>query len=282
MTEGYHIRAMSRRDIDEAVDWAATEGWNPGLHDDDCFFAADPQGFLIGELNGDPIATISCVRYGDHFGFIGFYIVKPEYRGRGFGLKIWQAAMAHLQGRVIGLDGVLAQQDNYRKSGFALAYRNVRYQGVSMAAGPDAPPVVDLMLLPSGPVARYDARHFQASREHFLSHWITAPGHMALGWQVGGELAGYGVIRPCREGFKIGPLFANTPQIAEALFRALSARTPEGSAIYLDVPEPNAHAVALAQHHGMQVVFETARMYTAEPPAVALGEVYGVTSFELG
>ena len=282
MTEGYHIRTMSRRDIDEAIDWAAAEGWNPGLHDDDCFFAADHQGFLIGELDGDPIATISCVSYGERFGFIGFYIVRPEYRGRGLGLKIWQAAMARLQGRVIGLDGVLAQQDNYRKSGFSLAYRNVRYQGVSTAAGPDARQVVDLMQLPLEAVARYDAQHFQAGRESFLKHWIAAPGHMALGWLVDGELAGYGVIRPCREGFKIGPLFANTPQIAESLFRALSARTPEGSSLFLDVPEPNTQAVAMAVHHGMAVVFETARMYTAKPPSVALGEVYGVTSFELG
>ncbi len=31
--------------------------------------------------------------------------------------------------RTIGLDGVLAQQENYRKSGFQLAYRNIRYCG---------------------------------------------------------------------------------------------------------------------------------------------------------
>lgn len=49
--------------MDIAVDWAAEEGWNPGLPDADCYYAADPQGFFIGFLGADPIATISAVRY---------------------------------------------------------------------------------------------------------------------------------------------------------------------------------------------------------------------------
>lgn len=285
MIEGYHIRTMNRRDIELAVDWAADEGWNPGLHDDDCFFAADPGGFLLGVFNGEPIATISCVRYGEHFGFIGFYIVHPDYRGRGFGWRLWQAAMQHLHGRVIGLDGVLAQQDNYRRSGFALAYRNIRYQGVAPDAGPDAPQIVDLLSVPMPQVLACDSACFPAPRPAFLQAWLGAPGHMALGWRAqhdSAALGGYGVLRPCRDGYKIGPLLADTPAIAEQLFHALAARVPRGSAVFLDVPEPHAPAVQLAERHRMTRVFETARMYTGPAPTVAHEKVYGVTSFELG
>ena len=73
---------------------------------------------------------ISAVRYGSGFGFIGFYIVRPNFRGQGYGLQIWNAAMARLAGRTIGLDGVVAQQDNYRKSGFVLAWNNARFEGL--------------------------------------------------------------------------------------------------------------------------------------------------------
>ena len=55
--DGYVIRAMTREEIDTAVDWAAAEGWNPGLHDADCFHAADPGGFFVGMLDDEPIAT---------------------------------------------------------------------------------------------------------------------------------------------------------------------------------------------------------------------------------
>ncbi len=120
--------------------WAAAEGWNPGLHDAGCFHAADRDGFLVGLLGTVPVATVSVVRYGATFGFLGLYIVQPAYRGLGYGMRIWTAGLAYLAGRNIGLDGVVAQQDNYRKSGFTFAYRNIRYRGTatgvtSIAAG---------------------------------------------------------------------------------------------------------------------------------------------------
>ena len=129
------IRTMRPDEIAIAVDWAAVEGWNPGLADAACFAMVDPDGFLIGELDGAPAATVSCVNYDASFAFLGLYIVRKDMRGRGYGLRIWNAAIAHAGPRVIGLDGVVAQQQNYKKSGFALAYANVRYGGT--VAAPD-------------------------------------------------------------------------------------------------------------------------------------------------
>jgi len=96
----YHIRPMRREEIDLAIEWAAREGWNPGLHDADAFHVADPQGFLIGLLDGEPVATLSAVRYGADFGFMGFYIVDPACRGKGYGLQLWNVGWGHLAGGV--------------------------------------------------------------------------------------------------------------------------------------------------------------------------------------
>src|SRR3989440_5534475 len=151
---GLRIRAMRPDEISIAVNWAAAEGWNPGLADDACFAAADPEGFFIGELEGTPAATVSCINYSASFAFLGFYIVREDLRGRGYGLRIWNAAIAHAGPRVIGLDGVVAQQKNYRKSGFELAYANVRYGGI--VAAPDAPQA-GVMALAQGPFAALGA-----------------------------------------------------------------------------------------------------------------------------
>ena len=59
--DAFTIVPMNRADVDTAVDWAAGEGWNPGLDDADCFYATDPNGFLIGRLDGEPVASISVV-----------------------------------------------------------------------------------------------------------------------------------------------------------------------------------------------------------------------------
>jgi GNAT superfamily N-acetyltransferase len=275
------IRTMRPDEIPIAVDWAAAEGWNPGLADAACFATVDPEGFLIGEIDGVPAATISCVNYDRHFAFLGFYIVRPELRGRGCGLQIWNAAIAHAGSRVIGLDGVVAQQRNYEKSGFVHAYANIRYGGVAGVADAAGADIVALTDIPLSRIEADDATDFPAPMSAFLRAWIGAPGHVGRAVVRNGDVAGWGVIRPCRRGFKIGPLCADDRAAAEAVLAALLAGI-DGGEIFLDVPSVNAEAVALATALGLAPVFETARMYTGEIAPLRLDRVFGVTTFELG
>jgi GNAT superfamily N-acetyltransferase len=275
------IRTMRPDEIALAVDWAAAEGWNPGLADAGCFASVDPEGFFIAELDGAPAATVSCVNYDARFAFLGFYIVRADLRGKGHGLRIWNAAIAHAGARVIGLDGVTAQQENYKKSGFQLAYANVRY-GATVAA-PAAPraEIIALSDVAFAAIEADDATVFPAPRSAFLRAWIGAAGHVGCAVVRDGRPAGWGVIRPCRNGFKIGPLVADNRAAAEAVLSALLAKVGGGE-IFLDVPSINREAIALARDFGLAPVFDTARMYTAAIPPLRLERVFGITSFELG
>jgi GNAT superfamily N-acetyltransferase len=275
------IRVMTRQDLDLAIDWAAAEGWNPGLNDAECFQAADPAGFLMGRLGDEPIASISVVRYAGTFGFLGLYIVRPDRRGRGFGHRLWRAGMDSLADRTVGLDGVVAQQENYRKSGFALAHRNVRFGGTPQVAAPRneclqrvGPAIVDAVLA-------YDRPFFPAPREAFLRCWLKPEARDAIAFVEDGIIKGYGVIRACRSGSKIGPLFADGEREADLLFRALASEA-NGDAVFLDLPEPNQAAVRLAARYGLSPVFETARMYRGPGPDLPLSRTYGISTFELG
>ena len=283
-TKNYIIKTMTRDELGLAISWAAAEGWNPGLHDAECFYAADPTGFLMGVLDGEPIASISVVKYGRTFGFVGFYIVRPEFRGKGYGLQIWKAGLASLQGRTIGLDGVIEQQENYLKSGFKLAYRNIRYEGIGDESSVSNIQfnIVPLTSLPISTVLEYDKPFFPDDRTPFLKGWLSQPDSYAIGLTHQQTLIGYGVLRICQTGYKIGPLFADTSKFAEAIFLSLRARVPSGSSFYLDVPALNPHAVALAQRYQMKHIFETARMYAPSAPELPINRWFGVTSFELG
>jgi GNAT superfamily N-acetyltransferase len=276
----FTIRPMRADEITLATDWAAAEGWNPGLNDAACFATVDAEGFLVGEFEGQPAATISCVNYDDSFAFLGFYIVRPDLRGRGLGQRIWQAAIAHAGARTIGLDGVVAQQDNYRKSGFKLAYRNIRYGG-DIAASARALPLTRLADVPLASVTADDATVFPAPRLAFLRTWTGTRNHVGRALMRDGALAAWGVIRPCREGFKIGPLIADDRAAAEVVFDALIAAV-SGARVFLDIPEPNNAAQSLAQSRGLRPVFETARMYNGAVRGVAIHRIFGVTTFELG
>lgn len=273
---------MHAEEVPLAVEWAAREGWNPGLNDATAFAAADPGGFLCAMRGDEMLACITAVRTGADFGFIGFYIARPDIRGQGIGFALWQAAMRRLEGRCIGLDGVVAQQANYRRVGFALAWNNARYQGGTpvIPAGGDVE-IRDAAAVDFARLVAFDAAVFGTPRPDFLRGWITAPGHRARVALGPSGILGFAVLRPCREGSKLAPLFAVDGVVARALIADLAPYRAPGPFI-LDLPEPHAEAVALAQGMGLEKVFETARMYTREPPPMARGRIFGLTSFELG
>jgi len=278
-TPGLTVRTMNRDDIDLAVSWAGQEGWNPGLHDAESFYAVDPNGFFMAEVDGEPAGCISAVAYDETFGFVGFYITRPEMRHHSVGMALLHAAKGYMGDRTIGADGVMNMLDKYTQIGFRIAHNNARYEGIGAVA--DVSGTVDLADVPFEELAAYDRRFFPAPRTAFLKSWISRPGSQSRAVLVDGSLAGYGVIRPCRRGFKIAPLFADSPEIAEGLFAALSSAVA-GEPVILDIPVCNGAARALVDRHGMNMVFETARIYRGEPPDLPLDRIYGITSFELG
>ena len=273
------VRRMSRAELDTAIAWARAEGWNPGLYEADSFYATDPNGFLVGEVDGQPVGCISAVAYDDSYGFMGFYIVRPEFRGNGYGLSIWNAAMEYLGARTIGADGVPNMLAKYESFGFRIAYRNVRYGGVG--GGEEPAGLVGLDAISFNDLAVYDAAHVPSPRTTFLEHWVRQHGAVVRIALDGSRITGFGMLRVCKDAFKVGPLFANSPDIAATILAALRANA-QGSTIFLDTPEPNTAAVALAKHHGMTPAFETSRIYRGPAPELPLDRIFGVTSFELG
>lgn len=281
-SEEYSISVMTAEEIAVAVSWAAAEGWIPGELDAECFYLADPNGFFIGKLNGEPIGSISAVKYEGGFGFVGLYIVKPEYRGKGYGIALWNRAMEYLEGCNAALDGVVEQQDNYKKSGFVLAHRNIRYelsQAQRLTTNDNS--IIDVKEIEFSRINEYDKSHFLFERDVFLVKWLTQKNAVGRVYLSDGEVKGYSIIRKCGIGYKIGPLFADTPDIADALFNSLIA-TANGEPVYLDIPEVNPEALALVTRYNMRKVFETARMYTIGDPGLPINNIFGITTFELG
>ena len=290
MTDRLTIRPMTRQEVDHLVSWAAEEGWNPGLHDAEVFWQTDAEAFLAAEVDGELIGGGAITSYAGEFGFMGFFIVRPEFRGQGLGNELWHARLKRLRARLnpgasIGMDGVFDMQSYYAKGGFVFSHRNIRYRAVisddAALAEDGEGEVVAISDVPFERLAEYDRTCFPAPREVFLRAWIAQPDTLALGCLRGEKLSGYGVIRRCGEGCKIGPLFADDKQAAQKLYAHL-AQFAAGTPVYLDVPENNSGALELARQYEMVEVFGCARMYLGPVPDIAHDRVFGVTTFELG
>jgi GNAT superfamily N-acetyltransferase len=275
----YQVRRMSADDARQAWEWARQEGWNPGLHDCEIVYSFDPRGCFAGFLNGEMISSISAVNYQGKYGFLGLFIVTPKFRGHGYGLAIWKYAMDYLNNEVgvdcIGLDGVLANESLYEMSGFHTAYRVSRYRYVvSCSFRRECPAVSEQGF---SDIASYDARVFRLDRAPFLHDFIFKTEAKTAQAYAGGKLVGFAAARPCFEGYKIGPFFADDIEIAARLAESLFADL-QGKTVFIEVPEPNDQAVKLVNDFGMSPSFPTARMYTGDKHRQDIRHVYGITS----
>jgi len=281
------IRAMHEREVCQLVDWANQEGWNPGINDAACFWNLDPQGFLALIEDEALIGGGAIIRHSESFGFMGLFIVSKSHRGQGLGTRLWFARRDRLLSRLdtggtIGLDGVDAMVPFYAKGGFQPFTRHRRYQlATAVPSVQRSAQVVDLRTVSLDAIAELDRRCFPASRRVFLWYWIRQSGAVSLGFMEREQLRGFGVMRPCITGWKIGPLFAESASVADALLQAfLSERGHQP--LFLDAPDNNPAAKELCCNYHMQEVFGCVRMYLGPVPALDHACIFGITTLEVG
>jgi hypothetical protein len=280
----FSIGQMREDEVATLGDWAAAEGWNPGLSDLEVAWKTDPEAF-IALRDGDVLAGGGSIfSYSGDFGFMGLLIMRADLRKQGLGKVLWQWRRDRLLARLkpgagICMDGVFDMVPFYERGGFKSAFRDVRFEGTAVGTSEPTAALLDSGDFPE--IAVYDRAFVPAVREAFLARWITAPGVVTVGIRENGKLAGYGVARPCRAGFKIGPLFADRPEIAERIARHLMARIP-GEHVQMDLPEANPAAVVMAERFGFKMSFGCMRLYYGQQPALPIGRTFAVTSLEFG
>lgn len=275
----FEIASAGATDLVLTRGWAAGLGWDPGVADWWSFQVADPRGFLIGRLEGVPVASLASVRYGEDYGFLGMFIVSAAVRGRGYGRTMWREGLRHLAGRAMGLSCGPGQTDHFRRSGFRHLWNSIRYEGVPVRTGGAA--LTDARAVPFERVSAYDRRFFPAPRDAFLAAWLSSPDHRSLVAFQGDELAGFAVLRRASGAARLGPVYAASGEIAAALIGELAAATP-GRPVAVDVPEFNETAVLLMHQLGLRPSFTAARMGVGADREIDRRGLFALTSLELG
>lgn len=276
------IERMDLSGVRQAMEWAEAEGWEPGINDAEPFFAADPEGFFRAVTGNRTIATLSAVRGSPTVAFVGLYIVEPGFRGKGLGRQLWDQVLDRFGGVALGLDAVPEQVSTYASDGFEPAYGNARYSNDANLL-PDPDPAIEVVSAAAtdfDALVDFDSRHFFGPRAGFLREWLTGEGRNSVVVLEDGELAGFAASRSTTAGHRIGPVFTGWQDLAREMILTLSAglRGP----VAVDIPQPNDAARQLVDSLGMTRSFETTRMYRGPAPDLPLGDIFGITTLELG
>ena len=274
------VRRMTMEELGTVLSWAAEEGWNPGLADAEAFYAADPDGFFVKTVEGTPVAAVSVVNHDNAQAFLGLYICAAAFRGRGYGLEVWKAGLAHAGVRTVGLDGVPDQQQNYVRSGFAPSGETMRYQGVINPLPSDK--VCEATATDVAALLTLDRTVTGHDRLHYMQKWFAPTAERKTFVIVRQQkIVAYATVRACLQGHKIGPFYAHTPEDSLTLMRHASYAM--GSApSFIDIPDNSAALRSLVSEEAFKPVFGTARMYRGTPPPRNPPDFHAVTTLELG
>ena len=289
------IKPLCDDDVDFVTEISRKEGFVPGVGDLGIYKNTDNQGLWVGWLNGQPVGCIAGVRYNENYGFLGLFLVTEKFRGRGFGLQLWKKALNHLVDLpCVGLEAAPNRINDYSKWGFTISSKTTRWQWLGDGKlleerfsnnDLDNYSFVEGSLIPSNAVEKFDEKRENTPRPHFLADWLNHPaGKVIAVIDKEGRCHGFGRIRPCLlqkgDGWRIGPLMADSPNLTKILLKKLIDSHP--GLIIIDSPGLNKSAFDLFKDLGFKTESQTFRMYRGYQPPVSMNDVYGLACLELG
>jgi len=236
-------KQMNIEDFMVVQSWCMKEGWNVGKYDNTFYYQIDPKGHFLFFKEQNPIGSMSLVKHSNQFFTIGPFIVIESERGIGYGSQIWQQVITRLNNYPdanVLLYAVPQQIARYQEEGFKPCQNHLRWviNSPLFSSEKDQHQVYPVSLKSLNRIFEFDQNIFGYCRKNTLTSVLSHPQINGYYVEADNTIVGYGLIRPCIHGYRIGPLYANNADIAKLLLMKLVAIAGREN-IILDIPEMN-------------------------------------------
>jgi GNAT superfamily N-acetyltransferase len=261
--DGLHLRTAGTDDLPrvaelrERVGWAVHEWALRAVLDPPharCLVAVDGANHVLGVGSG--------ISYGA-FGVVGNMIVDPSHRRRGIGAAILEGVIAFLDERGctrLELSATDAGRPLYEKHGFTLAGPGVSAVVPRRARVDDngAAELTTAEPTSLAELAAYDAPRFGGDRGPLIASMLADTARPLVVARSEGAVTGWAWIRPDAD--RVGPVVADTPDVAAALVDDALRRLPTARTVRLNFPAANRAGAARLQRMGAETEPWSGRM----------------------
>jgi GNAT superfamily N-acetyltransferase len=260
-----HIRTMTESDIPAGMRMKEIAGWNQTKEDWLRFLKASERGCMVAEVEGRVRGTVTTIAYEDRFAWVGMALVDPEFRGRGLGTALLEAAISCLDDAkipTIKLDATPLGKPLYQKLGFQCEYEIERWilkrpagKVHSDTSENKSAHIVSENLLET--ILTEDREVFGADRSQLLRSLHQSAPEFTLTVFENGTLRGSALGRRGSFADQLGPWTARDAGAASDLLRSFVGRSRR-EILLVDRLKSNAIAGSLLESLG----FDHSRMLT--------------------
>jgi GNAT superfamily N-acetyltransferase len=275
------VRRFEQGNLDFAYKLLLTERWNDWREDAARMLDYEPEGCFMAQVNHERAGHIFSVSYGT-LAWIGYVIVKTEFRKRGIATLLMKKTLEYLHSKrvqTVKLEAVPGIADLYRKLGFTDEYDSLRFVGTSqrwdLAKAGNVKPMV-AGEIPE--ITKFDQRYFGADRAKVLSKLFQAYPELCFVSRDASGIKGYIMCRRAEFGYSLGPWICNpeNPEAARTLLTTCLSATEPNSKTFIGTPALNKTATEILQELSFEQYSKSIRMRMGKRLNDRIGGIFAI------
>jgi GNAT superfamily N-acetyltransferase len=279
------IRKMQLSDLPQLMRLKNEAGWNQTREDWRFLIKCEQNVNFVLESDDRTIGCLTGMNYDNHLAWIGMMLIDKIHRGQGLSRLLLDRMIKDLsQCNVIKLDATPAGLPIYINIGFSLDYKiwrwtNPNVNKVHVKNKYKIEPVTDKNFQK---IAKFDEAIFGVNRMGLLTYLKENSGTLAMVVMDEEHVLGYSLCRKGLNFTQIGPVCANSDELAIALIEAILYQL-SGEAVVVDILEDKDVILKYLQQNGftMQRPLERMNLNDKSSPG-RVGKYYLIAGPEFG